>query len=52
MRLGTNIDDLDEGINPFSVVLIDNANRSAEVNYQTAIKAARNISSYLGRDVE
>jgi hypothetical protein len=43
MRLvGTNMDDLDEGINPFSVVLIDNANRSAEVNYQTAIKAARN----------
>jgi hypothetical protein len=40
--VGNNLDDLDEGISPFSVVLIDNTTRATETAYQTAIKAARN----------
>jgi hypothetical protein len=40
----------DEGINPFSVVMIDNGNKTTEFAYQTALKAARNYDD-LGNGV-
>jgi hypothetical protein len=40
--VGTNLDALEEGINPFSVVLVDNASSAGSMVYQAAIKAARN----------
>jgi hypothetical protein len=43
MRLvGNNLDNLEEGISPFSMVMIDNSNHTSEITYQAAIEAARN----------
>jgi hypothetical protein len=42
MRLvGHNLDNLDEGISSFSIVIIDTTTHSSEITYQAAIKAAR-----------
>jgi hypothetical protein len=43
MRLvGNNLDNLDEGISPFSIVIIDSTTHPSEITYRTAIKVARN----------
>jgi hypothetical protein len=40
--LGNNLDNLEEGISPISMVMIDNSNHASATTYQAAIKAARN----------
>jgi hypothetical protein len=44
--VGNNMDNLDEGINPFSVVMIDNVNKTTEFD-QTALKVARNYDDLV-----
>jgi hypothetical protein len=45
--LGNNLDNLEEGISPFSMVMIDNSNHASEITFQAAIKAARNCDDLV-----
>jgi hypothetical protein len=40
-------DNLEEGISPFSMVMIDNTNQASEITYQVAFKAARNYDDLV-----
>jgi hypothetical protein len=45
--IGNNLDNLEEGISPFSMVMIDNSRHTSEITYQAAIKAARNYDDLV-----